>query len=56
MPLITSGYFPDVVVKAQNSEGFSLGQPEDFPRGVGGWFVGGMEKLWLKLTSAQLGL
>ena len=28
---------------------------EDFPRGVGGWWVGG-EKLGLKLNSAQLGL
>ena len=40
-----------MVVKAQYRGGFSLGQPEDFPRGV----VGG-ENLGLKLNSAQSGL
>ena len=49
MPLITSGLLPDVVVKAQYRGGFSLGQPEDFPRGV----VGGGGGLGLKLNSAQ---
>ena len=43
-----------MVVKAQFRGGFSLGQPEDFPPGVGGWWVGG-EKLGLKLN-LKLGL
>ena len=40
-------------VKAQYRGGFSLGQPEDFPRGVVGEGGG---NLGLKLNSAQSGL
>ena len=45
LPLITSGYFPNVVVSAQYSM-------KTFPVGWVGWWG----KLELKLNSAQLGL